>query len=197
KDKIGEQIFSDALTIINDPHNPSLLGAKALDSEGIATQKLILVREGILENLAFDRLSANRMGTESNGCGYISPAYGQRPFPFAMTTESGKQSKQKLIEGVDDGLLVTNLHYSNYVDASRGTVTGMTKDGLFLIKNGELSGSCRNLRFTDSLPEMFSTAELSSEVSQVLPFWGIILQQTQIAPAMRLETMKFSSKTSH
>lgn len=197
KDKIGEQIFSDALTIINDPHNPSLLGARALDSEGIATRKSILVREGILENLAFDRLSANRMGTESNGCGLISPAFGQRPFPFAMTAEPGKQGRQQLIEGVDNGLLVTNLHYSNFVDPSRGTVTGMTKDGLFLIKNGELIGSCRNLRFTDSLPEMFSTAELASEVSQVLSFWGLIIQQALAAPAMRIEAMKFTSKASH
>ncbi|MHA2233642.1 MAG: TldD/PmbA family protein [Candidatus Hodarchaeales archaeon] len=197
KDKLGEQVFSESITIVNDPHNPKLLGARALDAEGIATQKFTLVRGGILKNLAYDRLSAKRMGSITNGCNLNHRFFGPLPYPFAMTVESGHQSRQQLIEGMDDGLLVTNLHYSNFADQSRGIMTGMTKDGLFRIKNGEIVGSCRNLRFTDSLPGMLSTAEVSQEVSQVFPFWGILMGQAFAVPAMRIDSMQFTSKTTH
>lgn len=197
KGKLGEQVFSDSLTIINDPHNPKLLGARALDAEGIATQKFTLVKEGILKNLAYDRLSAKRMGSITNGCSLNRMVLGLFPYPFAMTVDAGQQSRQQLIEGMDDGLLVTNLHYSNFADSSRGIMTGMTKDGLFRVKNGEVVSSCRNLRFTDSLPEMLSTAELSREVSQVFPFWGILMGQAYAVPAMRIDSMNFTSKTTH
>ncbi|MFW9915961.1 MAG: TldD/PmbA family protein [Candidatus Thorarchaeota archaeon] len=192
-DKIGEQVFSKSLTIINDPHNPELLSATALDGEGIATKKLTLVQNGVVENFAYDRQTASEMGTVTNGCGVLMKHFGFIPFPFALTLQPGDKSRQKLIEGVDDGLLVTNLHYTNMVDWARGIQTGMTKDGLFMIKNGEIIGSARNLRFTDSIIERLRSAELSKEVSQVTGHFGFSVA----VPSMRIESMKFTSKALH
>ncbi|MHA2494441.1 MAG: TldD/PmbA family protein [Candidatus Hodarchaeales archaeon] len=192
-DKIGERVFSEAMTLINDPHNPELLAAAALDGEGVATKKLTLVQNGVVENFAHDRQTASEMGTVTNGCGILMKHFGFIPFPFALALQPGDNSRQKLIEGVDDGFLVTNLHYTNMVDWARGIQTGMTRDGLFMIKNGEIVGSARNLRFTDSISERLQSAELSKEVSQVPGMFG----SSVAVPSMRLESMKFASKALH
>ncbi|MFX1506727.1 MAG: TldD/PmbA family protein [Promethearchaeota archaeon] len=196
QDKMGEQLFSKSLSMMNDPHNPAFLAARALDEEGVASQPYTLVKEGVVENYAHTRMTANKMGTKSNGCSFI--VFGEQdPMPFATKISAGNKTRDQLIEGLDDGLLVTNLHYSNYIDVTRGTVTGMTKDGLYIVKNGEIVGAAKNLRFTDSLLHMFSQLEASKESRQVFPFWGQILNRTLITPIMRIESMNFSSKTSH
>lgn len=196
QDKMGEQLFSKSLAMMNDPHNSSFLAARALDEEGVASQQYTLINQGVIENFAHTRMTASKMGTKSNGCSFV--IFGQLdPMPFATKVAPGNKTRQQLIEELDDGLIVTNLHYSNFIDVTRGTVTGMTKDGLFRVKNGEIIGAAKNMRFTDSLLQMLSHIEASKETHQVFPFWGQILNRTLISPAIRLESMNFSSKTTH
>lgn len=196
QDKMGEQLFAESLIVMNDPHNSSFLAARALDEEGVASQRYTLVNQGVIENFAHTRMTANKMGTKSNGCSFV--IFGEiDPIPFATKVIEGNKTRQQLIEELDNGLIVTNLHYSNFIDITRGTVTGMTKDGLFIVKNGEIIGAAKNMRFTDSLLHIFSHVDASKETHQVFPFWGQILNRTLISPAMRLESMNFSSKTTH
>ncbi|MHA1911512.1 MAG: TldD/PmbA family protein [Candidatus Kariarchaeaceae archaeon] len=192
KDKVGEQLFDTSLTVINDPHDPTFLAARALDMEGIASKKYTLINKGVVENFAHSRITASKMNCQSNGSGFVF--FGNSfPFPFASKIVAGNTKREKLIEEMDDGLLVTNLHYTNYVDMPRGTLTGMTKDGLFIVKNGEIVGSAKNMRFTDSIPNMFSKTELSKEVLQAITFFGIGFS----VPAIKIKSMNFSSQTSH
>ncbi|MFX0013257.1 MAG: TldD/PmbA family protein [Promethearchaeota archaeon] len=196
QDKMGEQVFAKSLKIVNDPHESSFLAAYALDAEGVASQKYMLINQGVVENFAHDRKTAKKMGTASNGCSFI--LFGEfLPLPGALNIQGGHRTREQLIEDLDEGLIVTNLHYSNYIDRTRGTTTGMTKDGLFIVKNGEITGAAKNMRFTDSIPKMFSNVEVSKETLQVLPFWGLILDKTLITPTMKIASMNFSSKTTH
>lgn len=192
KDKVGDQVFSENLTLKNDPHDSSTLSAKALDMEGVASQKYTLVNKGVIENFAHSRLTASKMGTKSNGCGFIF--FGNSmSFPDAMKVTPGTKSKQQLIEEMDDGLLITNFHYTNFVDMPRGTETGMTKDGLFIIKNGEITGAAKNMRFTDSIPRMFSNIEASKELLNAVTMFGIGFT----VPVIKLDSLNFSSSTTH
>lgn len=193
KDRLGEKVFSNSLTFVNDPHNADLLSARALDAEGVATKKSILVKDGVLRGFAYDRQTASQMGAKSNGCAMFLGNYGLMAFPYALSLEPGARTRQQLIEGIDKGLLVTNLHYTNFIDFPRGTQTGTTRDGLFIIENGEVIGSGKNLRFTDSMTSMFNAVELSSETSQVTMSRDLSFAM----PAMRVESMNFSSKTTH
>ncbi len=190
-DRIGEQVFSDKMTITNDPHDPHFLSSTPLDMEGVASQKYTLINKGVVENYAHNRLTAANMGTQSNGCGFTF--YGQSmSFPFAMKLTPGNNSRDKLISDMDNGLLITNFHYSNFVDPTRGVLTGMTKDGLFIVKNGEIIGSAKNMRFTDGLIPMLKNAEFSKEVIQTVPF-GLGLE----VPAIKIDEINFSSGTNH
>ena len=192
-DKVGEQVFTESLTVLNDPHDPTLFASRPVDYDGVATQKYSLIENGVIKNFAQNRLTASKMGAQSsNGSAYI--VYGTSiPIPIALKVLPGDKSRQQLIEEMDDGLLLTNIHYSNFVDMTRGTETGMTKDGLFIVKNGEIVGSAKNLRFTDSIVKMFSKAEISREITQTLNFYGFGLE----VPAIKIDSMNFSSKTEH
>ncbi|MHA2248996.1 MAG: TldD/PmbA family protein [Candidatus Kariarchaeaceae archaeon] len=190
-DRMGEQVFSKNMSVINDPHDPKFLSASPMDNEGIASQKYTLINNGVIENYAHNRLTANKMGTQSNGCGFT---FFGRPmsFPIAMKISPGTKSRDTLLSEIDDGLLITNFHYTNFVDPTRGILTGMTKDGLFIIKNGEIVGSAKNMRFTDGIVNMLSNAEMSKEVYQAIPF-GMGMQ----VPAMKIDSINFSSDTTH
>ncbi|MFX1534548.1 MAG: TldD/PmbA family protein [Promethearchaeota archaeon] len=188
KDKVGEQVFADSLTLINDPHDPSFLGARPLDMEGVATQKYTLINQGVIENFAHSRLTASKMGTKTNGCGLIFLG-SSFAFPFAAKIKAGQLKRQKMIDEMDDGLLITNLHYTNFIDMSRGTETGMTKDGVFIIRNGEIVGAARDMRFTDSIPRLFSTAKPSHELQQIVNWFGLGFA----IPAIQVNEMNFTS----
>lgn len=190
-DRVGEQVFSENMTIINDPHDPQFLSSTPMDIDGVATQKYTLVNGGVIENYAHNRLTASRMGTKSNGCGFS--IWGESiSFPYAMKLQPGNKSREQLISEIDKGLLITNFHYSNFVDPTRGVLTGMTKDGLFIIENGEIVGAAKNMRYTDGIIDMLSNAEFSKEVFQTVPF-GLGLE----VPAIKIDSINFSSGTTH
>ncbi len=113
--------------------------------------------------------------------------------PFAMTMKPGTKSKEQLVSEIDDGLLVTNLHYTNFVNTPAGSITGMTKDGLFIIKNGEIIGSARNMRFTDELPRFLADIDVAKELRQPSSMMGI---GCLVAP-IRAKSFRFTSKTEH
>ena len=169
--KLGEQLFSDNLTLVNDPLDSSFVGSYVADNDGIASQRTTFIDQGIVKDFAHNRLTANKMGTRSNGCGFM--LYGDAfPLPTAIKVIPGQKSREKLIEEMDEGLLITNIHYSNFIDPTRGTVTGMTKDGVFQVKDGELIGAVKNMRFTDNIANIFANTEPSTDHRQVVTFWG-------------------------
>ncbi|MCY3412792.1 MAG: TldD/PmbA family protein [Candidatus Heimdallarchaeota archaeon] len=190
-DKMGEKIFSDKLSMVNDPHDPKFLSSTPLDMEGVATQKYTLINNGVVENYAHSRITAAKMGTQTNGCGFTF--YGSPfSFPFAIKMKPGQKTKEQMIAEMDKGVLITNFHYTNFVDPTRGVLTGMTKDGLFIVENGEIIGAAKNLRFTDSIPSMYKQAEFSKDMIQTLSF-GTAME----TPAIKIDEINFSSQTDH
>jgi PmbA protein len=194
RDKVGEQLFDPSITLVNDPHDSASLSSTPFDAEGIPTQKYTLINKGVIESFAYDRLTAGKLDTESNGsCVVLFGGLMRGPFPLASKILPGQKTRQQLIDEMDNGLLITNLHYTNYIDMPRGTQTGMTKDGVFVVENGEITGSAKNLRFTDSILKMFSNVEISRDVLQVGTWFNMAIT----TPAVRLESMNFSSETTH
>jgi PmbA protein len=191
-DQIGQQVFDQELTLINDPHNTNLLSARPIDDEGLATQKFPLVENGVLKNYTYSRLHAAKLGAKPKGCGFSF--FGQSiGFPFALTMKPGNQTRDDLILSVDDGLLVTNFHYTNYVNPPLGSITGMSKDGFFIIKSGEIVGSAKNMRFTDEIPRFMKDIEIGKELKQPAGMMGI---GNMVVP-IKAKSFKFTSKTEH
>ncbi|MFW9971830.1 MAG: TldD/PmbA family protein [Candidatus Odinarchaeota archaeon] len=190
-DKLEQQVFNEKLTLINNPHNPEHLASQPIDDEGLATQPFPVVENGILKNYSCSRLDAVRLGTKALGTCYnfFGESIG---FPFAETMKPGKYSKAELISEIKNGLLITNFHYINFVNPPVGSITGMTKDGLFIIKNGEIIGSAKNMRFTDEIPRILKEIDIGKEfkqpIKQAYDIKGIVVP-------IKIKNFRFTSKT--
>jgi predicted Zn-dependent protease len=192
KDKIGEQIFDKKLTVTDEVENPHHYASRRFDSEMVPSDNITYIENGVLKEYAYNRRSAKILGSESNGRN-ASGFLGEMPLFYTNSMNIGTKSEEELIESIDNGIYVTNLFYANFINAPEGTVTGLTKDGLFKIEKGEIVSSLRNFRFSDSLLSIFNEIEPGNNVLQTGGLFGggIIL------PSVRVSNFNLSSKGKH
>jgi len=187
----GKRIGSDLVTIVDDGYDPAGLPIW-FDYEGVAKQRVALIEGGLCRNVVYDAQTAARDGVASTGHGLPAPnPYG--PFPINMFMDAGTSSREALIGGLDRGLLVTRFHYTNPVHPKLAIVTGMTRDGTFLVEGGELVGPVKNLRYTQSyLEALAGTVAVASERKTLRGFLGGV-----VVPALRIDGWTFTGGTEH
>ncbi|MEJ7696388.1 MAG: TldD/PmbA family protein [Candidatus Limnocylindrales bacterium] len=189
--EIGRRIGSELVTIVDDGRDPAGL-PMAFDYEGVAKQRVPLLEDGVCRGVVHDSQTAARAGVTSTGHGLPAPnPYG--PFPLNMVMSAGSASREELIGGLDRGLLVTRFHYTNPVHPKLAIITGMTRDGTFLVEGGRIVGPVRNLRFTQSyLDAMAGVVAVARERKTLKGFLGGV-----VVPALRLEGWTFTGTTEH
>ena len=129
------------------------------DYEGVPRQRVDLIRQGIASAVVYDTTTAAKDGKESTG--HSLPAgstFG--PVPLNLHLAPGAATKEDLLGSVRRGILVTRFWYTRTVHPLSVTVTGMTRDGTFLIENGQVVAPIRNLRFTQSYIEALNNVDL-------------------------------------
>ena len=185
----GKQVGSKLVTITDDGHDPAGLPA-GFDAEGVPKQRLALLDAGVCRDLAFDQQTAARAGRSSTGHGLPAPnPYG--PFPTNMVMAAGDAGFDDLVGGIDRGLLVTRFHYTNPVYPKRVVITGMTRDGTFLVEDGKLVGAVRNLRFTMSYLDALANVEAVGRDRRCLR--GML--GGSVVPSLRLSSFSFTGAT--
>jgi PmbA protein len=189
--EIGKRIGSPLVTITDDGMDPAGL-PMAIDYEGVTKQRVPLVESGVCAALVYDSQTAARAGVRSTGHGLPAPnPYG--PFPLNMVMDGGSASREELIGGLDRGLLVTRFHYTNPVHPKLAIVTGMTRDGTFLVEGGKIVGPVRNMRFTQSYLEAIGgVSAVGRERKTLKGFLGGC-----VVPALRIDAFTFSGATEH
>ena len=187
----GKRIGSDLVTIRDDGRDPAGLPLW-FDYEGVAKQRVELIDRGVCRSVVHDAQTASRAGVTSTGHGLPAPnPYG--PFPLNMIMEPGAATREELIGGLDRGLLVTRFHYTNPVHPKLAIVTGMTRDGTFLVEGGKIVGPVKNLRYTQSyLAALAGTVAVGSERRTLRGFLGGV-----VVPAVRIENWTFTGGTEH
>lgn len=149
----GEPVMGEEITIYDDGLEESET-ATPFDFEGVPKSRVMLVHRGIGRRPVLDSYHASRLGVTSTGHATRTPG---QPLPLSLFLEGGEQSTEDLIRKIDKGLLVTRFHYVNgLLDPRKARMTGMTKDGTFLIEKGQIVGPVKNLRFNESVTEAFS-----------------------------------------
>jgi predicted Zn-dependent protease len=187
----GKVIGSELVTIVDDASDPGALPA-AFDYEGVAKQRVVLVDRGVCRDVVYDAQTAARGGVTSTGHGLPAPnPYG--PFPLNMVMSAGSTPRAALVGEMERGLLVTRFHYTNPVHPKLAIVTGMTRDGTFLVEGGRIVGPVRNLRITQSyLAALAGTVAVGSERRTLKGDLGGVL-----VPAVRIEGWTFTGATEH
>ena len=177
--RLGEKIMGENITLEDDAYHPLQTGTP-FDGEGHSKSKLSLVENGVLRNLASSRISAHRYG-DVTATGHELPLpnpLGEAPTNLVIRGRGGTKTPEELVEKLDRGLLLTRLWYVREVEPRSKTVTGMTRDGTFLVENGEVKRPVKNVRFNQSLLELFSNVEeLSEPVRSTSPFGGPTIVQ--------------------
>lgn len=167
--RIGTKLFGDNVTIWDDVAHSFQSGAP-FDGEGLRRQRVPLVENGIVNRVVYARATAGRMKRSeykdkvgpiaATGHGFSLPnEMGEMPLNIVFAPPVNPQTVDQMIASTERGVLVTRLWYIREVEPFEKMLTGMTRDGTFLVENGRLQGGVRNFRFNESLIHMLSNVE--------------------------------------
>ena len=188
-ERMGKQLFGKNISITDDVYHRLQKGAP-FDGEGIPRQKVLLVDRGVPKNLVYSRASAKAARKSPTGHGFALPnEYGEAPMNLVFS--GGDSSLEKMVAYTERGLLVTRLWYIREVDPYEKVMTGMTRDGLFLVEKGRVTGAVKNFRFNQSLIEMLKNVELISPAIRATGEESFEM----IVPAMKIRDFNFSEVT--
>jgi PmbA protein len=170
--RIGMKLFGDNITISDDVAHP-LQSGSPFDGEGVRRQRVGLVENGVVQRVVYARATAERMRqseyhdqvglVEATGHGFALPnEMGEMPLNIVFAPAADPQKIDQMIASTERGILVTRLWYIREVDPYEKILTGMTRDGTFLVENGRVQCGVRNFRFNESLIHMLSNVEAMS-----------------------------------
>lgn len=191
--KQGSAVASPTITVADDVRHDKSVGV-SFDFEGVPKRRVPVIDAGEATGPVTDWRTSKKLGIAPTGHSSGSSEFG--PYASHVVLEGGDASLDELIGGVDDGFLVTRFHYVNILDRPSTLLTGMTRDGTFRIRGGELGGAVHNFRFAQSvLDALRSVTGVGGEVSGFAPDYGSF--GSTVAPALRIEDFNFSSTTTH
>jgi predicted Zn-dependent protease len=192
---LGEQVFDEKLTVKDDSRDPLTLYAVPVDGEGLPKKPLKLIDQGVVseKSICYDSFTAGKeKGKKSTGHApppimmFFGP---MRPFPINMIASSGDASTEEMTKDIKHGVFVTRFHYTNPVDPTKAILTGLTRDGTFLIENGEISQPVMNLRYTDSMLTALRNIDMIGKEPQ--------RTGDTTTPAMKLKKLRFTGVTEY
>jgi predicted Zn-dependent protease len=210
--RLGVEQFDPAVTLVEDTTAPGAVGL-TFDAEGTPKRRLDLVAAGVTTNVAHDRRTGAHAGTGSTGDGFAGArSWGPMPLSMSMVparlpadsavvaTEvdgpAADSSVVALLSGMERGLLVSDFWYTRVLDPRPLVVTGLTRNGVWLVENGEITGAVRNLRFTQAYPQALAPgAVLAIGTHPVMQPAGWA-NESFAAPAVRLASWNFTGGAS-
>jgi predicted Zn-dependent protease len=189
--RMGSKVAGENITLRDDG-----LAAEGLplpfDFEGVPRRPLVLIEKGVARELPHSTRTARAMKAELTGHS-LGPTSTLGGIPLHLVLEPGGTPLQEMIASTEKGLFVSRFWYTNVADPGRAIITGMTRDGLFLVKGGKLRRAVRNLRFTQPVLEALGNVEaVGSELVGVGGGWGV--GQTR-CPALKIAGFRFSGAT--
>jgi predicted Zn-dependent protease len=186
--RLGERITGEPVAIWDDGLDRSGLPAP-FDFEGVPKQRVDLIKNGVATGLVYDQLTAARAGRPSTGHGLPAPN-AEGPFAVNLFMAPGSVAKAELASGIKRGIWITRFWYVRMVQPKASVITGMTREGTFLIENGKLTRPVKDLRFTESILKALQGTEALSQTTklQASEYFG-----ASRVPAVHLKAFTFTS----
>jgi predicted Zn-dependent protease len=199
--RIGTKLFGDNISIWDDVTHP-LQSGSPFDGEGVRRQRLALVENGIVKRVVYARATAERMQRSeykdkvgpisATGHGFPLPnEMGEMPLNIVFATPSEPLTVEQMVASTERGVLVTRLWYIREVEPFEKMLTGMTRDGTFLVENGRVQGGVRNFRFNESLIHMLSNVDAMSIPARASGEESFDM----VVPAMKVRDFNFTEVT--
>ncbi len=169
--KLGEKLFPDIVTLRSDPYDPALAGTP-FDGDGLPLAATTWIDRGTVKALRYDRYWAKKQGTKPTGS------------PNSWILEGGKATRDELIKGVKRGVLITRFWYIRELDPQTILLTGLTRDGTFLIENGAITAPVNNFRFNESPVQLLARCDALTS--------GVLVDGWRV-PALRTHEFNLAS----
>jgi predicted Zn-dependent protease len=178
--RLGEKLYGEDVNIYTDPDFKTAPGAP-FDGQGLPTKRLDYVRAGVVSNLNYGRYWAKKMSKE--------------PTPGAsnIIMDGGKTSIEEMIKTTERGVLVTRFWYIRLVDPQTVLLTGLTRDGTFLIEQGRLKYAVKNFRFNETPVKMLNNIEAMSPSIRITGSERFGGSNPVLAPALKVRDFSFTS----
>jgi len=184
--KLGEKIADERVTMYSDPNDSDLL-ASPFDGDGLPLQRVVYIENGILKNFTYDRFWAQKQGkiATNSGGGRGGGGGGGRGGGAGLKFVGGTKSTEELIAGCERGILVTHFFYIRSLDQRTVLLTGLTRDGTFLIEKGKVTQAVKNFRWNESPLFMLSKIEEIGKAERTAA--------GQVMPSLRVKDFTFTS----
>jgi PmbA protein len=190
--RIGQQIVDPRISIWDDALDPAGL-PWPFDFEGVPRQRVDFIEKGVARGVVYDSYRAGKEEGKSS-TGHALPAPNSMgPFPLNVFIAPGDATLDEMIAGTERGLYITRFHYTRPAEPRKVVVTGMTRDGTFLVGNGEIAYPVKNLRFTQSYLEALNYVEMVGREPRLLSGLGGLARDS--VPALKLGTFTFTGVT--
>lgn len=185
---LGQKLYPDWITLADDPTDPR--GANvSFDFEGVPKRPVTFIRAGVVEEVGWDTATATRAARTNTAHALPAPnTYG--PMPLNLVLSPGNRSRHDLIAGVERGILISRFHYVNDIDEARTLLTGMTRDGTFLIEHGEVVAPVGDLRWVESIDSVLRrTVEVGDSLKLISqgPGYGLRFLTGSLVPPILVE----------
>jgi len=185
--RLGEKVTGEDVTVWDNALDPRTL-PQPFDYEGMPSRRLTLIGGGVAKAVATNHYRARRLG-KRRSTGHALPASSSAECsPMHLFMKGGRSSARALVKGMKRGLLVTRFHYTNILDPMKTVLTGMTRDGTFLVEDGEVVAPVRNLRYTENVLEALDRIDgMSRRLT--------LVRGPVVAPAVCVRGVQFSGAT--
>ncbi len=191
--KFGEQIVDERVNIYDDALDEDMVGFP-FDYEGVPKERVNIIKDGVANEVVYDSYTAGRDEEDKESTGHALPMpSSQSPMPLNLLMDSGDSSVEEMIEETDKGILVTRFNYCRPVHPVKSILTGLTRDGTWLIEDGEVTKPVKNLRFTQNLLEAFDSVELIGKERKMYSL-GYLPGYITV-PAMKIPNFNFTGTT--
>lgn len=190
--RIGRQVMSPSISIWDDGLDPRGLPVP-FDFEGMPKQRVDIIRDGVAMGVVYDTATASKKDGRTSTGHALPPAMAANlgPVPLNLVMAPGDATLDEMIASTARGLLVTRFHYTRPVHPRDAVITGLTRDGTFLIENGEVAYPIKNLRYTQSyLAALAKTEMVGRELKLLGGYFGV-----QRSPAVKLSEFNFTGAT--
>lgn len=199
--RIGTKLFGENITIVDDVGHPLQANAP-FDGEGVRRRRVSLVEKGVVRRLVYARNTAARMRRSEaaakvgeiavTGHGFPLPnEMGEAPTNIVFITPGGEQTVEQMIAGSERAILITRLWYIREVDPYEKILTGMTRDGTFLVEEGKIRYGIRNFRFNQSVIDTLNNVEAMSQAARASGEEAFDM----VVPAMKVRGFNFTEVT--
>lgn len=184
--KLNEKVFPENISITDDPSHPEMIQYDYTHS-GYPYENLKIIENGVFRNYMVDHYYANKLNMKETG----SEA-------SALVMSPGKDDLKDMIKSIEKGIFISSLHYMNFINHKETSLTGLTRDGTFLIENGKITKVINNLRFTEKIARIIENITMIEKIAVTVPFshnYGHFGIESCHMPHVKVKNFKITSST--